>query len=291
MQNEIVKVGFEGGEVEALQDADGKIWIGVKRVCEELGIDSWRQSEKLKKKNWAVTNIILATGPDSKRYQTLMILLRSFPMWLATIDANRVKKEVRPKLEAFQDKATDALEKFFLGGAIVPKTMEEALVIALEAEREKKALVLANKELSNDKAIILKQNDDMRPFYNLGKAAYETPSIITVEEFAKTIVIDGKLTIGSRIIWQYFYFHRMLKRGDVHGQKQHQLPFDWCREWFCVRRIPKRVFITNIGEFEIVNFMMRDPRFYIWSREHRNDKVAKNRMALLAVPQMKLKLV
>lgn len=35
--SDIVKVGFDGGEVEAIQDDNGDIWIGVKRVCEDLG--------------------------------------------------------------------------------------------------------------------------------------------------------------------------------------------------------------------------------------------------------------
>jgi hypothetical protein len=132
--NSIVKVEFRGGELEAVKK-DGKVWVSVRRVCEALGIDVESQRKKLKdeaRAPWAVTVMMTATGPDGKNYQTFMIDLDSFPMWLGTIDASRVREEIRPMLITYQKEAAIVLRDHFFGKRTETPEEKEARLWARE---------------------------------------------------------------------------------------------------------------------------------------------------------------
>jgi hypothetical protein len=110
----IVKVPFHGDELLAAQDERG-VWVPLKRMCEALGLQPHGQSEKLKTKPWAVTQMICATGPDGKTYETLSLHLDSVPMWLATIEPSRVDESVRAKLVVYQRECAAVLRDHFFG--------------------------------------------------------------------------------------------------------------------------------------------------------------------------------
>jgi hypothetical protein len=108
----LVTVRFYEDDLVAGKDASG-VWVPVKRVCEALGITEQRQSEKLKGKAWAVTTMRVATGPDGKSYEMLCIHVDSLPMWLATMDADRVAPAARAKLERYQIECARVLRNHF----------------------------------------------------------------------------------------------------------------------------------------------------------------------------------
>lgn len=115
MSNELVEVPFHGDVIEAMKDEKGDVWVPIKRPCESLGIAPNSQIEKLKAKPWAVNMMIISTGPDGKSYQMFALRLDCLPMWLATIDTNRVDEGIRPKLELYQKDAARVLAEHFLG--------------------------------------------------------------------------------------------------------------------------------------------------------------------------------
>ena len=93
-----------------------------------------------------------ATGPDGKQYEVVAVDDNTFVMWLATIQASRVKSEVRPHLEEHQREAARALRAYFfpasaasasppapaLGEAPTPAEAREALGRAdLDADQRK----------------------------------------------------------------------------------------------------------------------------------------------------------
>jgi hypothetical protein len=114
MTNQIVKVEFQGGELEAIQK-NKKVWVSVRRVCEALGIDDKTQKDKLKTKEWATWGLIPSVGADGKTREQFMIDLDSFPMWLGTIETNRVSEEIRPMLVTYQKQAAKVLRDHFFG--------------------------------------------------------------------------------------------------------------------------------------------------------------------------------
>lgn len=114
MGNELVQVPFHGDVIEAAQDGNGDVWVPLKRPCESVGVAPNGQIEKLKAKAWAVGKMILSTASDGKSYEMYALRLDCLPMWLATIDASRVKKELRAKLELYQKEAAHVLADHFL---------------------------------------------------------------------------------------------------------------------------------------------------------------------------------
>ncbi|TKC98648.1 phage antirepressor N-terminal domain-containing protein [Polyangium fumosum] len=150
---QLVKVNVCDAELEAGKDDGGAVWVSVRRVCEVLGVAENRQLSKLKSKPWAGVNMMFTTGPDGKRYQTSVIPLKAFPMWLATINVTKVKPGIRTTLERFQKEAADVLAAYFVGIPMPAQVREEepravtpppslAEQINMLALRQKRALEL-----------------------------------------------------------------------------------------------------------------------------------------------------
>lgn len=118
---------------------DGKIQVSLRHACETIGLDFSNQIRKLRGKSWA--GVVMITTPSAGGNQlTAMIDRRTFTMWLATIDANRVSEQARPIVEAYQAEAADALDAYFnKGGAINPRADEHqvnALILQARSQME-----------------------------------------------------------------------------------------------------------------------------------------------------------
>ncbi len=110
----VVRVPFHGEEIEAVRE-NGRVLVSVRRVCEVLDIRVEGQLAKLRTKPWAVVEMIYMTAGDGKTYETACIDLEALPMWLATLDAGRVKPELREKLATYQREAAQVLRRHFFG--------------------------------------------------------------------------------------------------------------------------------------------------------------------------------
>lgn len=118
MGGELQRFGFRGSELEVVvqgEKENRQVWVSVRRVCEALGILPHGQQEKLKKKEWARTQIICARDTRGENQDAFCIHLDSLPMWLSTIDENRVSPNVRPRLLEFQKECACVLRDHFLG--------------------------------------------------------------------------------------------------------------------------------------------------------------------------------
>jgi hypothetical protein len=122
-QGALVQVEFHGDTIEAIFHK-GKVWAGLKRLCESLGVDFAGQFTKLRQKPWARIEMISIRDSAGRKQETCCVDLDTLPMWLATIDAGRVAESIRPKLEAFQCEAADALRQYFFQGEAVNPRMK-----------------------------------------------------------------------------------------------------------------------------------------------------------------------
>jgi hypothetical protein len=124
MTNKLVTIDFAGGTMEAALGPDGQPFVNVRRVCEELGINTDTQARKLKSSLWATTVIMTVVASDGKEREMLFVNARAVPMWAATINASKIASELRPKLVAYQIEAADVLARYFMGPgpALVPAT-------------------------------------------------------------------------------------------------------------------------------------------------------------------------
>jgi phage antirepressor YoqD-like protein len=246
-QNQIVKVDFHGGKIEATLH-DGKIWVSVRRMCEHLGLQPHGQAEKLKTKEWATTQIICAVDPNGRKREHFMLLMDSLPMWLATIDTGRVAADVRSLLIAYQKEAADVLRDYFIRKRFnIPETMADALQLAADLARE---------------------IDRMRPHAELGESVSGAEGDVKIEIFAKSVIINGR-HMGRNKMFEYLREKRVLMSGG----DSHNLPYQRYRDlgWFTVhestrpgtvqRVVTYTTRVTPRGQLGLVNMMKRDPRY------------------------------
>jgi hypothetical protein len=111
--NQLVTVKFYGDELDAVQDGDRRVWVSLLRCSGNLGVDAATQARKLKDKPWATTSEMTVVAEDGKQRSLTMIDLDTLPGWLFSIDARKVKPEVRDKLVKYQREAAKALADHF----------------------------------------------------------------------------------------------------------------------------------------------------------------------------------
>lgn len=211
---------------------DGTPMVSLRHVCEAIGIDAENQRRKLAAKSWATAVMSTAVAEDGKARDMTMIDRRTFTMWLATIDTNRVAPAARPVLEAFQAEAADALDAYFNdGGAINPRASEDQLDrIAREAQSQA-AVLRALKGIVDPKHLEAKGR------IILARALGEAPEIALADrplyayDYLKSIglkrdMVEAKAQgFGTRVKNAY------IKKYDRAPSKHHQqLPNGTVRE-------------------------------------------------------------
>lgn len=108
----LIKIQFHDDTLEVTQDGE---WIALRRACENIGLDADTQRRKLADKAWATTVMMTVVAADGKSREQVMLHRDSLPMWLATIDAERVEEEMRPKIELYQRECARVLRDHFFG--------------------------------------------------------------------------------------------------------------------------------------------------------------------------------
>lgn len=203
---------------------DGEPMVSLRHACEAIGIAFDAQRVKLNSKAWAsVTIIVTQLAGDSQRREVAMIDRRTFTMWLATIDTNRVAPDARPILDAFQSEAADALDAYFNeGGAINPRATEDQLDrLARQARGQIEILQLA-------KGLIDPKHLESKARIVLARALGEAPEIapadvpLYVSDYLaskglKRVLIDAKSPgFGKRLKARYIVEH------DREPERHHQ---------------------------------------------------------------------
>lgn len=113
MNADLVPVPVPGADDLMAAQFDGREWASLRHMCDSLGIDYVTQLRKLKGRSWATVGQKPMVAADGKVREMALVDSKTIPMWLATIDENRVSVEARPKLIAYQREARDALDSYF----------------------------------------------------------------------------------------------------------------------------------------------------------------------------------
>ena len=136
MNSELVvkDVEFHGDILRAAQDPDGKVWVGVRWMCQGMGFDNERMKNERKK---IQRDIVLfkgvkfyPLGEDHANSNVLCLDLDYVPLWLAKIAITPTMQKENPelvnKLIDYQLKAKDVLAAAFLGSK---RTTEEIVPV------------------------------------------------------------------------------------------------------------------------------------------------------------------
>jgi hypothetical protein len=109
----IETINFHGDVLVATRK-DEKIMVGVKSVCDNVGLSSSRQLKKLKEAKWATVVIMSSVDSLGDMREISMVDHESIPYWLATVRPNKVSPEVATKLETYQLEVKKVLANHFL---------------------------------------------------------------------------------------------------------------------------------------------------------------------------------
>ena len=123
MEGLIVKdIQFNGSILRAAQDADKIIWVGVRWICEGLGLSEGQMKKEQRRIHSDLvlskggSNLILPT--DGGKQNILCLKLDFLPLWLAKIHITPTIKKENPhlaeRLVQYQLKAKDVLAAAFL---------------------------------------------------------------------------------------------------------------------------------------------------------------------------------
>ncbi|GAC1387268.1 MAG: hypothetical protein NVSMB42_08290 [Herpetosiphon sp.] len=114
---------FYGDELVAIQLSDsGHIFVPLTRLCDNLGIERKRQSQRIRDHTILNRGFVSLTQETANRgpQETQCLRLDLIPLWLAGINANRVVPEVKEKLIRYQAEAAAVLWSAFRHN-ILPK--------------------------------------------------------------------------------------------------------------------------------------------------------------------------
>lgn len=116
-------VDFCGSMLKAAQDMNNVIWVGVRWICDGIGLSEGqikRERKKLKEDlvlSKVGRNLVLPTNGGNQ--EVLCIMLDYLPIWLAKISITPAMKKENPelvdKLVKYQLKAKDVLAAAFFG--------------------------------------------------------------------------------------------------------------------------------------------------------------------------------
>ncbi len=148
----IIEVPFYGTFIYTVL-LDGVPHVLLRPTLEAMGLDWGSQFRKLNSRSWATVVETTTVGADGRKRRMAAVSLDVWAMFLANINENTVKKELRPIIIAYQKESGPALRQFFTEGAAINPRASETQLQAKRAEIDE-LLVARRKEQVDYKRII-----------------------------------------------------------------------------------------------------------------------------------------
>ncbi|MFE4420363.1 phage antirepressor N-terminal domain-containing protein [Streptomyces sp. NPDC056817] len=124
---EVVKLDLSAGSIDTVM-VDGEPHVVFRPAVEAIGLSYPAQLRKLNDRSWANRCDIATVAEDGKTRQMVAVDVRTFLMWLATVNETKVADEVRDTLIAYQQETTTAVNAYWTqGGVINPRATEDQL--------------------------------------------------------------------------------------------------------------------------------------------------------------------
>lgn len=152
LSTELVQVPVPGAPALMATQDGGHQWAALKPMCDALGINAQAQGRRLNRRSWATTAVMTVVAADGKPREMVMIDSKTIPMWLATIDENRVSDEAKPKLSVYQREARDALDAYFNKRTVAAPAVNQFDVLRAAIDQ----IEAAQREATQAKAIAAK---------------------------------------------------------------------------------------------------------------------------------------
>jgi len=144
MQQNLAKFDLNVGgiAVEVFADPNSlKQWVAIAPICNALGLESYRQCQKIQSNPQFNPLHMWGVGSDGKTREMLCIPSDEIGMWLCGINANRTKPEVKDRLIVFQKRMQIAIYAAMTGKAT--EEMMQVLVKEMHELRKSYAGIVA----------------------------------------------------------------------------------------------------------------------------------------------------
>ena len=176
MELQVKEVRFNGERITAIRES-GKIYVSVKNVCKNLGMneDHYKNQKKKIQKDELLKVGSKFTPVDTGFGIKETMELDYLPIWLAKINPSRFSEELKKQLIEYQLKAKDVLADEFLGKRTLPEVQTSIAMIPLNkahywaeiksiadnASKVRKRTYKKLCKLTQDLAAITKEVDDL----------------------------------------------------------------------------------------------------------------------------------
>ena len=127
MDNQLEVVKFYEDTIYCVEH-NGEPYAPVKPIVENLGLSWAKQAEKVKNTPHFSCTLKCITAKDGKNYDMLCIPVRKLTGFLYSINANRVKANLREKLIQYQNECDDVLWKYWNEGRAIRSTVQANVV-------------------------------------------------------------------------------------------------------------------------------------------------------------------
>lgn len=146
---QVKNIGFYGGEILGVKTPSGKIYMGVRQACRDIGLTEDQARRQVKNiqtdlvLNKGVSNLALPTRGGIQ--EVLGVEIGFIPLWLAKISITPRMREENPqtveRLVKYQLEAKDVLEKVFVEKKqIIPKDLSPELQFMIKQELKTREL-------------------------------------------------------------------------------------------------------------------------------------------------------
>lgn len=229
--NEVVKLDLSAGSIDTVM-VDGEPFVVFRPAVEAIGLSYPAQFRKLRDRSWANRCDIATVAEDGKTRQMVAVDVRTFLMWLATVNETKVAEATRPMLVAYQRETTTAVNDYWTkGGAINERATDEqldALEQQIEERRIRRALGLVQVIAAMDESVDPKWKRS-RQLHHYAEAAGEIAEIapedraLLVETYLKDRGLSRdesksvRSSFGRRVSLAYQMKHNGEKPKDSIG--------------------------------------------------------------------------
>lgn len=218
MSNDIVEIPFHNDTLIAHRSEDGDVFVALRPICNSMGIDFSGQLQKMKRQPWATVGELHTVGADGKTRDMTSVNRKTLTMWLATIDASRLKDEqARRNVIVYQKEAAEALDQYFNeGGAIrVSGTDSDEDIMA-------RAVLVAQKTIERKNQQLQAKDAQIKMLEPKAKALDDftnIPDALLVRDAAKLLSNDSNIQIGEHELRQW-----LVDNGWIYRQPNQS----WC---------------------------------------------------------------
>jgi hypothetical protein len=123
--NSPVIVGFNNQEILCFKDSNNDVFVSIRRMCENIGLTRQQQQKKIENDPKYVWNLMVLHDASGRKQKMFCIKLDNVQGWLLSINANKVKPEVRPRLLKYQQECMKVLNDYWTKGvAVNPRAVE-----------------------------------------------------------------------------------------------------------------------------------------------------------------------